>query len=378
MLGAGTSPFGTQVSGGVSALFGDLLGNKHLGAALQAQGSVRDIGGQLFYQNSAQRMNYAFYGGRTPYQTGGYSVEPTVYQAPSGTQYNAAKYSQYLQRVYFDQLGTGVQYPLSLTQRAEFNVAGNRVSYNTEVLSQTIVGNQLVAEDRQTIPSPPSTSYGQATAAYVGDDSFFGYVSPVQGYRYRLEAGPAFGQLQMTTALVDFRRYLFLKPVTLAVRTMHYGRYGRDADRLSPIFLGQGTLIRGYSSSSFDAAECSPVASNPRACPEFDRLIGSRIGVGNIELRIPVMGGRELALINNPYLPMEIAPFFDAGVAWTGSEPATLQFTRQSTERIPVTSAGVSMRINVLGYVVLEGYVAKPFQRVSKGTVFGFNLAPGW
>jgi hypothetical protein len=46
-LGASVGgPFGTTVQGGASAYFSDLLGNHFLGVAVQASGTLRDIGGQ--------------------------------------------------------------------------------------------------------------------------------------------------------------------------------------------------------------------------------------------------------------------------------------------------------------------------------------------
>jgi hypothetical protein len=39
----------------------------------------------------------------------------------------------------------------------------------------------------------------------------------------------------------------------------------------------------------------------------------------------------------------------------------------------------VSGRFNVLGYVVVEGYWAYPYQRPAKDEgVWGFTLRPGW
>ena len=46
--------------------------------------------------------------------------------------------------------------------------------------------------------------------------------------------------------------------------------------------------------------------------------------------------------------------------------------------RIPVVSAGVSARVNLLGYAVIEAYAARPFQRPGKSWVYGLQLAPGW
>ncbi|MDX1632976.1 MAG: BamA/TamA family outer membrane protein, partial [Thermoanaerobaculia bacterium] len=137
--------------------------------------------------------------------------------------------------------------------------------------------------------------------------------------------------------------------------------------------------VRGYHAGSFESsAECTPVPGSPDACPEIDRLIGSRMAVGNLELRVPVIGVEEFGLLDWGFIPTEITLFTDAGVAWTEDESPDLEFARESTERIPVFSSGVSARLNVLGRAVVEVYWAYPFQRPGKGGVWGFQLAPGW
>ncbi|MGH7443786.1 MAG: BamA/TamA family outer membrane protein, partial [Longimicrobiales bacterium] len=113
-------------------------------------------------------------------------------------------------------------------------------------------------------------------------------------------------------------------------------------------------------------------------CPEFDRLSGTRIAVANFELRLPLLGVQELGLIEFPYAPVEIAPFFDAGLAWSSEEEPVLEFARRSGERVPVFSTGLSARVNLLGFMVLEAYYAYPFQRPDEGWHWGFNLSPGW
>ncbi len=48
-------------------------------------------------------------------------------------------------------------------------------------------------------------------------------------------------------------------------------------------------------------------------------------------------------------------------------------------ERVPAMSAGISLRVNVFGYFVLEPYYAIPFQRTDvEAGVFGLVFAPGW
>src|SRR5690606_32709146 len=135
--------------------------------------------------------------------------------------------------------------------------------------------------------------------------------------------------------------------------------------RLYPMYVGDPQLVRGYEFDNFRQQECFG-ASSSSTCPAFDRLIGSRIGVANFEIRIPLLGTEQLGLINFPYVATEIAPFVDAGVAWTADQSPTIEFARRSTGRVPVFSTGLSARMNILGYLVLEAYYAYPFQRPDK------------
>jgi outer membrane protein assembly factor BamA len=210
-----------------------------------------------------------------------------------------------------------------------------------------------------------------------------GYTSPFAGTRFRLEASPTIGSLTYQTYLADVRRYQFMRPFTLAFRGIHYGRYGRDSDsdRIGSIFLGDPTLVRGYSYDSFDSRDCSPDPSGSlgnSTCPQFDRLLGSRVGVANLEFRIPLLGARGLGLIESAFPPLEIAPFFDAGVAWTGTSAPVWSSASNSADRTPVMSTGVTSRLNMFGFAILEVYYARPFQRPGRGGVWGFLLQPGW
>ena len=133
----------------------------------------------------------------------------------------------------------------------------------------------------------------------------------------------------------------------------------------------------------------------------IDRMFGSRVGVFNAELRIPLFGSQEFGLLNLPFLPTEIAPFFDGGIAYSSDQPPSFRWATGTSanlipascanlpttgasarvscvEHIPVFSAGVSARLNILGYMILEIYAAHPFQRPGKGSVIGVQLAPGW
>ena len=71
---------------------------------------------------------------------------------------------------------------------------------------------------------------GETSAALVYDTSVFGATSPILGQRYRFEYSQTAGSLMYSGALVDYRKHFMARPFTLALRGMHYGRYGRDSE----------------------------------------------------------------------------------------------------------------------------------------------------
>jgi outer membrane protein assembly factor BamA len=167
---------------------------------------------------------------------------------------------------------------------------------------------------------------------------------------------------------------------------MHYGRYGSggEDERLFPLFVGYPNLVRGYDVYTFDATDC--VASSTSSCPAFDRLVGSRVLVGNIEFRMPLL--RPFGASQRMYgpVPIELAFFADGGLAWNSLKQATVATTILGNSQQPhpfdwhdgVTSAGVALRVNFFGYAVGEFNFAHPFQRPGRGWIFQFNLAPGF
>ena len=271
------------------------------------------------------------------------------------------------------------QYPLSQTRRFEATAAYSRYSFKEEIERVVFVGNDIIEDSRHRVPSGDSLSLVEGGLAYVGDNSQFGFLSPVRGGRMRLEVDQTSGDLAFTTALADLRRYFFMRPLTLAFRVLHYGRYGNDAEnnRISPLFIGDEWLVRGYAAGDIRLSECTQVPGSA-ACPEFDRLIGSRIAVFNAELRVPLFGVEEFGLIKLRQLPTELAIFGDIGAAWNQGDSVRWSFDRHATDRVPVASAGVAARILLLGALPLEFYYAKPFQRPKESGVFGFLITPGW
>ena len=400
---AAGGPFGTGVAGGVSAFFGDQLSDQMIATAIQANGTVKDIGGAIYYTNLRNRWNYGAGAEHVPYLTGYVAYTDTSFNAGGGQCVRGVNVNQVLQRIFIDQASIYSQYPFSQTRRVELNMSATRLGYQQEVLtfSYTLAG-QYVGESRRNLGAPPALYYTQPEIAFVGDNSFAAYTSPVAGTRYRLSYSPTIGNISFQSVLADYRRYLFRRPITLAFRGLHYGRYGQDSEngRLSPLYLGEETLMRGYGFGSLSPDECGV---DQTSCPVFDRMLGSRLAVFNAELRLPLIGSREFGILNFPFLPTEVSPFFDAGLAYTSDQPPDLRYVtgngddnRVSTscrvnvnpdpnsiplpcaDRVPVFSTGVSFRVNFLGYMIFEAYVAHPFQRPQKNWVWGFQLAPGW
>ena len=379
-VGVAVSQFGqTGLSGAVAAYFGDMLGDKTVGAVVAAQGELKDIGGELFFVNAGGRQQYLLGASHIPYVTGFAEILDTTVSVSGIGTVPSRLFRTNLQRTFIDRGQLTLQYPLSQTRRFEVGGAYTFVNYDTEAHESFLLPTGEVVERRRGQPSPDGLSYGQGSLAYVGDYSYFGFTSPAAGGRYRFEYAPIFGGLAMHTFLGDYRRYFFARPITFALRGLYYGRFGKDAEsgKITPLYIGQETLIRGYSFESFDVSECTD-SGNSNACPEFDRLVGSRIGVANIELRIPLLGTREFGIIPWGFLPVEVAPFFDAGVAMAKGVSTDFSFATNTTARVPVFSAGITSRINLFGYGVLEAYYAYPFQRPEKGAHFGFAFAPGW
>lgn len=375
-----SSTFGTAVGGDIAALFSDELGQHEVGVALQGEtGELNEFGFQGYYLNQARRLQWGGSASHIPYISGFTSVTNGAIEI-DGQLVPATIVEQLRQTITEDRADFITQYPFSLTQRLEAAAGVTRIGFESELLTAAIVGDTVIDRSDRNLPAPESIQLYQASLAFVGDSSYFGFTAPVRGRRYRFEVEPTYGDLEFQSVTADYRRYFFFRPVTLAMRGLHFGRYGTDAEstRLSELYLGRPTLVRGYEFGDIGFSECTPVPGDTTACPEFDRLVGSRIAVANLELRVPLLGVEGYGLIRAPFLPTDLNFFVDAGAAWTKGVTPDVRFDRETTDRVPVVSAGVSARILLGGFAVLEFYYARPFQRPQEDWVTGFLIAPGW
>ena len=397
-VGVGTNNvFGTTnaVVGGIDLLFSDMVGNNQLMSSLSLNGEITDFGGALTYINRKQRVSWGASISHFPFRSlSGLEFEPLDTVTIGNQQGIFDRSSYFLNRLFQDQLGFFAQYPFSTTFRLEtsasFALYSNRVDrYDTYYYPGTFL---FFAQQREKVEGGGGFTLGRAELAAVGDKSYFGLTSPLSGSRYRLGVEQFFSDYQFTALTADYRKYHFFRPIGLAFRLLHYGRYGKSANELFPLYLGTPWYLRGLNNETAEQI----LLANGR---DFEDLLGSRVLVANAEIRIPLSGPRELALIPAAGFLSDINFFIDGGLAWylfdqlsgpiyrLGDDGRPLPDPQTGLPIVvyrqakPLYTTGVSLRINVFGSMVVEPYYAipllKPAEGVRRGS-FGINLLPGW
>jgi Tol biopolymer transport system component len=370
--------FGRGVFGGTSIVLSDILGNQSLIFSGAVNGRISEAQVLAAYVNSGHRWAYDL----------GFQQQPLFY-------YGSSSYSQgtgpggsdvlteQVQRLVFRQAFADTYYPINRFRRIELGMRYTNVSLATLNLQTAIdptTGTVLGYNDSTT--SGGGLNLVQPTLALVYDNSLFGYTSPFFGKRYRLAVSPVFGDWRYTEALLDYRRYDLIKfPFTVATRLLALDRIGRDGDKF-PVFLGSTDLVRGYTFGSYDASMCTASRADiPSAtgCPELDQLIGSGIAVFSAEFRFQLVRNLTLGFLPVGFPPIEGALWYDAGIAWNSN--STVRWSRPAsadanTVRVPLTSYGVGLRVNVLGIAILRVDYAIPNQRPGHGGYWMLSLGP--
>ena len=336
-LSSGGGPFGTFVRGGGALLFGDMLGERKLGVAVQVGNRLRDAAFQLRFLNQERRWTWGAVA----------ELDPGIarFRTSSTVLHNGEaallRQTEYFQRV---QVRTAalVAYPFSRGLRLEMFAGMRHERYQRDqhlsILSAA-TGRVLESAEVEMYGGAPTT-VAEVGAALVRDTSVSGPTGPILGSRYRIEIAPAAGQLSYTSVVADLRRYVMpVRPFTVAMRIVHSARYGADGGdpRLLPSYLGSSYLVRGHHE---DLRYCQPDAT--LTCG--DELMGNRLLVGNIEVRVPVRGllSRE---IEYGMFPMDAFLFADGGVVSSGER------------RTGISSIGGGIRVNAGGLPLELGAV---------------------
>jgi Tol biopolymer transport system component len=382
-LAIGVDRYGTFAGGGVAFYFSDMLGYHNLVGMFQLSSRFQDSAALVGYQNSRSRVNWGAVAQRIPYVTGGFAAgvddpfNPTVYIE-----------QEFIFRQINYQFSGFAAYPFNQVRRFELSAGYSLIDFNQEVRTHTFSYPELfeLSREKEKLPAPDSLQFGFAAAALVYDSSFFGATGPILGQSYRLEVSPYIGTIDFYNVLADYRRYFMpVRPFTLAFRFLHFGRYGKGGEdsRLFPLFIGYETLVRGYNTGSFTFDEVT--GADPF---DFGSLFGSKMLVANMELRFPLF---QLLGIGRGYygvFPIDFIAFYDTGIAWWDDNDlyddfgALLETDRKASflggGRNMISSAGIGLRANVFGYLILGVDYVYPFDRPQKGGHFQFTFTPGF
>ncbi|NBC09533.1 MAG: hypothetical protein GVY26_20265 [Bacteroidetes bacterium] len=398
-VGVGTSnTFGTQtgLAGGVDFLFSDILGNNQLFASAALNGEITDFGGAVAYINRDKQFNWGASISHMPFRSfayGGRGITELELQEDQTIPVFADTF--FVRRIFEDKLSVFGSHPFSTTLRLEGSAAYARYSSRLDQyvnIYQTdgrFIGRQL-GQEREKLDSPEGFNLWTTGAALVGDNASFGIVGPLQGHRFRFGVNRNFGEFNFAQVTADYRRYEYFNDLNfgLAFRALHYGRYGRGAEDIFPLFVGSSWFVRGYNNNSASQI----LNQNGRS---IDELFGSKMAVGNFEVRIPFTGPKRLALFKSGILFTELTLFADAGVAWYDfdqfngpiyrrdsdgnilTNPTTGEQLKERLGASPIFSTGVSARVNLFGALIVEPFYAFPLQSDATGS-FGLNLVPAW
>src|SRR5262245_10611694 len=350
-LSAGGGGTGSFLRGGVGLSFGDMLGDQALETAIQVGKSRDDFGAQVAYINRRSRWNWGVLSSQLPWLM---SITESRGTLGSGT----VERSTQLFRETHRQINGVTIYPFSSSKRLELSGGLQSITSSSETRTSEYSGvtGRLINVTTVANPDHQAELLGNARAALVYDTAVFGPTSPILGKRYRFAMAPTFGGLTFTTMTADYRQYWMpVRPFTVAVRVMHLGRYGADADdpRLMPLVWTLRDIVRGFGDTGPGRA---PLGS----------LSASRMLVANSEVRFPIWG----LFSRRPHgeaLPVEGLLFSDLGRFWTAEPAASTTILR---------SAGVGARVNAAG-MIFEFDAVHRFD-VARGWTFSFNLRPGF
>jgi hypothetical protein len=404
-MGVSSSRWGTGLGGGIQGLFSDMLNNNLLSGTVALNGQIEDLGGQFFYLNQKSPLQWGASISRVPYRFSDYQVKSeyisdpsikTSLSVPLTDSLFSASYNLYRLSIY--ELGAFAFYPLSSNKRIEVGTSANWYTYSGQTYTDyyaeknaqttyyvTSKTPERISQETLTEKGFSKFNLQQIYVAFVGDNATFGTTAPLNGYRYRFEYSKYFGDIAHNSVTADFRKYKYLKPFTLATRLYYFGRLKalnlNDYNRLYPMNLGYPWHMHGYWGNALNKQLQSLQLSD-------SQLQGTQMGLANFEVRLPLTGPKKLALFDFQYVPSDLNFFFDAGMAWneTDKKPGTeynALFSDGNSKSIkinPILSTGISLRINLLGYLILEPYVALPIYNGQFHTaVTGLNfMVPGW
>ncbi len=226
----------------VQIIGSDMLGNHRIGVSVMSQSSylAPDFIAQYGFLTHRTDIGAMVYNYHEYHILGGIQSRRGILQRITG-------------------LGTYLNYPFDRYHRLDLNL-----SMYSQPFSFNFQTNR---------PLDPFDDRGLLTIgsiAFVGDTTMWREWAPYTGSRYRIELERSFptlgSELSLTNVIFDARRYFGLgRRSTLAARLLFGGSFGADK---SYFYLGGIDTLRGY---------------------DYEALVGTRIGLINLEVRIPLI-----------------------------------------------------------------------------------------
>jgi hypothetical protein len=351
-LTAGGGPFGSFFRAGVAFRVGDLFGEQSLDTAVQIGAKASDFALESSYINRRSRWNWGVTGAQVPWIVDG-RVATRNAQNADGQPVMVRE--SLLERQQHRQVSALAIYPLSRARRVEMSAGVDAVSFSSQVTTTTFSASTFrrIGESTTESPSARNATSFLTAAALVHDTTVFDATGPTMGERYRGSIGATVGDLMVTTASGDYRRYFAPDDrLTIATRIQQVSRLGRDvADpRLLPLVWSPREIVRGYIRDS--------VAER-----------ASHVSIVNLEARTPLSAivGRTMG---DRLLPVSLFAFSD----WARfAAPQTLVLAPASRQ---LWSAGFGARVNAAGFV-FEFNGARPLAHAT-GWHFVVNFRPGF
>ncbi len=376
-IGYTRDTFGNGFFGGTTIALSDILNNHTLIFSGYVNGRLTESQILAAYLNQEKRVNWITGVSQDPY----FFLEPSEIRPGEPTSTENTLVTNIRRLVIRSAFGQAY-YPINRFRRIEAgvrvaNVDDARLSILEPYDPGTGFATRQATLDEQGLNN---VTYAEPSVALVHDNTIFGYTGPLLGRRSRFELAQTIGGWTFTQATADYRRYDHLfGPFTFATRALYFGRLGRDADQFQ-VFLGSTELLRGNTSGSYRRNEClnSNDIGTQTGCAALDRLVGTQIALASAELRFPLLNA-SLGFVPIGFPPIEGALFYDVGMAWRSGN--TLKFSRDPgdspvTVRTPMQTIGASIRMNVLGILILRLDWSNPLNRDGVNSLWTLSLGP--
>jgi hypothetical protein len=383
-IGYAQDNFGRGVFGGTTIVLSDLLGNHRLALSAQVNGRLADamvfagytnLSGRLQYSTALSQIPYFFLSGQDFIDQGGGQCDQL-----------GELCAEFLDitRFIVRQAYVVAMRPQNRFTRFEVGAQFSNIDRTTQTLArQFVAGGASTNYSIQDQRHGKSLNYGAPFAAYVSDNTLFGYTGPIMGRRYRFQVEPTIGSFRWIEYLADYRRYdpILFNFLTVATRVTSIVRVGRDELEL-PQYIGNPnslTWLRGYDRQSGFSPQCGGLG-NGVGC-NSQELLGSRAAVASAELRFPLVRRFDLGLLPISLPPLDGLVFFDAGAAWSKDQSLSLRAPSDydyRESRYLLRSYGAGLRLNLFGFALVRWDYSIPLDRPSRKGFWTWSLGPSF